>query len=170
MRKLFTLVATLAIMLGLPAAVAAQDTEYTVVGSLEIAPEYTEAFLAQVKIVRDAALEVGIDERFQWQLYRWDDELLFVSPGQSPTDVFDEAGMVQAFQGTSAESRVMAAFQKVSSFNVGAQSQSVLRPRPSLGYEPANLAPAVAVGSLDATLPSTSLRRRRNTGLCLSRD
>jgi len=143
-RRLFPIsAAVLGLALAAP-AVAQQAPPYLVTSRVEFAPEDAEAFARQVAIVRDAAAEIHLDARFAWNVYRWDNTFYFVSQEETLANLEDPEAMGRAFQGTPVQDRVFGAFEKAGALQALSGSSSVWRPRPELGYVPAN--PAMAQG------------------------
>ncbi len=115
------------------------------VATLEFAPADIDPFLEQVRIVRGAASDVGLDERFRWDAYRWDNTVYFVSWHESLVDLEDQNAMIAAFQGTDAFEVVMGAFEKANALQAIANDTEILMQRPDLSYMPAE--PAVELGA-----------------------
>lgn len=146
MRRWTPALAVAVLAIGSATPVLAQDEgpTYTEVTSLDFAPADIDAFLDAVKTVRDAAVEVGLDASFAWDMYRWDNTLFFLTWHDSMVDFEDPEAFARAFQGTPAESRVMAAFQATTGLHINEGMNEVSLARPDLSYMPAE--PAVERG------------------------
>lgn len=138
MRKLSVALAAVAFVLATSPAVAQEEVPFTVVSEMELAPEDANAFMEQVGIVAEAAAEIGLDGRFAWNLYRWDNTFWFVGSESTLANMEDQEAMVREFMGTSVEAKVMAAFQAVGSMNILSGNTEVLRVDPELSYQPEN--------------------------------
>ncbi len=128
MRKLITTAAAscLALAFALPAwaqetsmqAYAEAAPRFIEVNQLDIAPADADAFLALVKQVKDAAVAVGLDPKFRWDTYRWDNTIYFVSWHESMGDFDNPEAFAQAFAGTAQEATVQQAMTKSQSMNI----------------------------------------------------
>lgn len=142
MRRCSSLFAAAVFALGVAAPVFAQEEGPTFieVSQVELAPADADAFLEAVKTVRDAAVEIGLDPDFAWDVYRWDNTIYFVSWHESMSVFEDPEAFARAFAGTPVESRVMAAFESANSLDFRSGSNAVSRGRPDLGFVPAESA------------------------------
>jgi len=131
--------------LGIAPAIAQDAPSYTTVQEMEMAPGDAEVLAAQVKIVAEAAAEANIGPDFAWNVYRWDNTFWFVSSSPSLADLEDPEAMARAFQGTSVEAKVFAAFERVNGLTVLSSNTEVMQVDPEMGYAPAN--PALEGGS-----------------------
>jgi len=146
MRKWTPAFAAAVLALGIAAPALGQEDgpQYMEVSALRFTPADAEGFLEIVKTVRDAAVEAELDPRFAWDAYRRDNIVYFVTWHESLVDFEDPEAFVRAFQGTSVEDRVMAAFERSTAFHVRQGSSEISRARPDLSYMPET--PAMAEG------------------------
>jgi len=145
MRRLSVALVAIAFVLVTSPTVAQEDVPFTVVSEIGLAPEDANAFAEQVGIVAEAAAEIGLDARFAWNLYRWDNTFWFVGSESTLANMEDPNAMAAQFMGTSVEDKVMAAFAAVGSMNVLSGNTEVLRVNPTLSYQPE--APQIGDGS-----------------------
>ena len=138
MRRLSALLAAVIFVAAASQTAAQENPPFTIVSELELAPAHAEAFVEQVQIVAEAAAEIGLDGRFSWNLYRWDNTFWFVSSESTLANLEDTQAMFRAFQGTSVESEVMAAFQAVGAMDILSSDMEVLRIIPDMSYQPEN--------------------------------
>ena len=138
MRRLTPFLGMAAIVVAAAMPVHAQEgpPPFTSVSEIEFAPGDADTFAEQVRIVKEAAEEIGLDARFAWNTYRWDNTFWFVSSNPTLADLEDPNAMAAAFQGTAAEGRVMAAFEAAGGLNALSYDSQVLRINPELSYQP----------------------------------
>lgn len=138
MRRLTTFLGAAAILaaFALPATAQEGPPPFTSVSAVELAPADAEVFAEQVRIVKEAAEEIGLDAAFAWNTYRWDNTFWFVSSNPTLADLEDPNAMAAAFQGTAAEGRVMAAFETAGGLTPLSSDTQVLRINPELSYMP----------------------------------
>ena len=136
MRRLPAVLAAAAVLIAAPPILAQEEVPYTVVSEMELAPEDATAFVEQVTIVAKAAAEIGLDPRFNWNLYRWDNTFWFVGNESTLANLEDPEAMFREFGGTSVEADVMAAVAAVGGMNVLSAETEILRVNPDLSYQP----------------------------------
>lgn len=119
MRKLITTAAASCLALAFAVPAWAQETSmqayaesaprFIEVNQLDIAPADAEAFLALVKQVKDASVAAGLDPKFRWDTYRWDNTIYFVSWHESMAEFDDPGAFARAFEGTEQQADVQQA-------------------------------------------------------------
>ncbi len=153
MRKLITTAAASCLALAFAIPAWAQETSmqayaeaaprFIEVNQLDIAPADADAFLALVKQVRDASVAVGLDPKFRWDTYRWDNTIYFVSWHESMADFDDPSAFAQAFAGTAQEAAVQQAMTQSQGMDIVSRTEVAMY-QWDWSYMPEN--PAIQLG------------------------